>query len=539
MLRGPSDIVAIAVEGLTIGDGAGIGAVHAKRVQSVLITRRALSLKTALRVAVRAPPRRGRRAASPVVARREQPLPTPSGGERASPGSARRMVVVAADLSLAALAASATGSLLLARRLRRRRRAPGCARGLMTIDSMYDLDTLRARRAEHIVTHRDLDGYFDRVWSVHPFAGIDPREHGFTAFGSPTTTPLTATHTMIEGKAGRFRRLASLPYVNFVLAQAALVLLLDRVVNDEGVAVVRGDPFYHGLLALLLSALSRCPCEIRVVGNHDAIYEVTGKLAFPRLFRWRFLERAVMRFTLSRAESVVVQSQYIREFALRHGARADRLEIAPMAIYVDPVHLAEPGDREPLDDELGLGDRPVVGFVGRLDAVKHPDDVIVSLAKARAQDARLAAVIVGDGGMRDELRALCGELGVERDVVFAGERDQHWIARLLPRCAVIAAPLAGLALVEAALSGTPIVAYDVERHPEFIGTEREGILVPYRDTDAMAAAIRALVDDPGRASRLAAAARARALEIMEPGRLLAHERALADRLLARAPAPAS
>lgn len=202
-----------------------------------------------------------------------------------------------------------------------------------------------------------------------------------------------------------------------------------------------------------------------------------------------------------------------------------------MAIFVDPVHLREPDEREALEDEFGFGDRPVVVFVGRLAQVKHPEDVIISVAKARSRDPRLAGLIVGDGTMRAELEALCTELGVQSDVAFAGARDQNWIARRLPRCTVIAAPLSGLALVEAALSGTAIVAYDVEWHSEFIRHDREGILVPYRDTDAMAEAVCALVDDPQRASRLAVSARARALEATDPSTLFERERAIAERLL--------
>ena len=444
-----------------------------------------------------------------------------------------RVALAAVDLALAAVAAAITGGLVLKRRLGRRGPSADGPRRLMAIDSMYDLDTLRARRAEHIVTHRDLQGFFDHVWSVHPFAGVIPGAPTITSFGAPAITQLTSTHTMIEGKPGRFRRLAFLPYLNFILAQAQLTLLLDRIVHDESVAIIRGDPYYHGLLAWLLSALSGRPWEIRVIGNQDAIYETTGELAYARLFRWRFVELRVAHFTLSRADSVVVQSKYNREYAMRHGAPAERVEIGPMAIFVDPVHLVEPDEREPPDDDFGFGDRPVVAFVGRIEHVKHPQDVIISVAKARRRDPRIAALLIGDGSIRPELSALCAQLGVEDDTIFAGERDQAWIARTLPHCTVIAAPLSGLALVESALSGTPIVAYDVEWHSEFLGAGREGIVVPYRDTDAMADAICALVDDPELASRLGATARAHALDVMQPSKLIGHECALAERLIAR------
>lgn len=449
-----------------------------------------------------------------------------------------RVALRALDVSLAGAAALAGAGVLVARR-RGRGGAPAPAEPprLMAIDSMYSLGMLRSREAVHLVTHRDLDGYFEHVWSVNPFVGVDPTQPAAEAVGSPTVSRLAAAHTMIEGRSGRLRSLNRLPYLNFVLAQVQLLLALDRIVDRRHVCVIRGDPYYHGLLALLLGRLNGRRVELRIIANFDAIYDAVGTLAFPRLFPSKALERRVARYTLSRADSVVICSQDNRAFALRNGARAERLAHAPNSTMVNPLHLEEPAAREALDDEFGLGDRPVVVCVSRLAHMKHPEDVVVSLAKARRTHPRLAAVLVGTGPLRGELEELCLELGVSEHVVFAGDRDQRWIARMLTQAAVIAVPLAGLALVEAALSGTPIVAYDVEWHAEFLANGREGLLVPYRDTDAMAAAICSVVEDPALGADLAAAARRHALQVMDPAKLLAHERALADALLARSPVP--
>jgi phosphatidylinositol alpha-1,6-mannosyltransferase len=203
---------------------------------------------------------------------------------------------------------------------------------------------------------------------------------------------------------------------------------------------------------------------------------------------------------------------------------------------INPVHLGEPDEREPLGDEFGFGDRPVVACISRLEPMKHPEDVVLAVAQAHARDPRVALVLVGEGAMREELERLCAEHGIADAVAFAGDRDQQWIARLLAQAAMVVAPLAGLSLVESALSGTPIVAYDYEWHAELIQSEQEGILVPYRDVDALAAAIGAVLADPARGARLGAALRARLVDVMQPDHLLAHERELAGGRLARSPA---
>jgi glycosyltransferase involved in cell wall biosynthesis len=444
-----------------------------------------------------------------------------------------------ADIAAAALvlAIGALG-LLLRAPLRRRPVARGRPR-LLAIDSAYSLDVMRARGAEHFVTHRDLDGYFEHVWNVHPLIGARADCAPQVAVGPPVVTALNAAHTMIEGRVRRFAALERMPYLDFACAQLQLVRMLERIVAREGVGIVRGDPYYHGLLALLLSRLHGRSMEVRILGNYDAIYEATGVLTYPRMFPWRGLEQRVARFTMSRADSVVIGSDDHRAFALRNGARPDRVTHLANGSMVSPIHLSEPRERPRVADEFGFGDRPVVMCVSRLEALKYPQDVVRAVAAARRRDPRIAALIVGEGAMRAELDRLCGELGVQEDIVFAGDRDQRWIASMLTQSSVFAAPLAGLALVESALSGTPIVAYDFDWHSELLRSGQEGLLVPYRDTEAMADAICVLVEDPARAAMMAAAARARVLEFMRPDKLIADERALADRLLASAVATAS
>ena len=443
---------------------------------------------------------------------------------------AQRLVLGGLDLSLAAAAAAGGGLVLLARRARGRRPVVPERRRLMVLSTTYSLAVLRARQAEHLVTRQDLGGYFEHVWSVHPLVGADPGEAPI-GVGPATVTPLSERHTMIEGKTARSPALARLPYLNFALAQVQLVLLLDRLVDRAGVGIVRGDPFYNGLLALLLGRLSRRPVEIRIIADHDKLFDGAGSLAHPRLFRSRAIERRVQRYTLSHAESILAGSEDNRAYALRNGAPQERVRYLGNWSMINPVHLQEPGERAVLGDEFGLGDRPIVLCIARLERQKHPEDVVAAVARARERDRRIAAVIVGEGSMRAELERLCTALGMEDDVVLAGDRDQAWLVSMYARATVLAAPLAGLALVEAALGGTPIVAYDHEWHAEIIRDGQEGILVPYRDSAALADAIAALVADPGRAQRLARAARARVLEFMQPDVVLAHERALADEML--------
>ena len=411
---------------------------------------------------------------------------------------------------------------------------------MLTFDGTYSLGMIRARRLEHEITCRDLDGFFDHVWSVHPLVGASP-EHAGPRRGWYTATEISPRHTMIEGSVAWSPRLARFPKVNFVLAQVMLLRRLDRLIRDEGISVVRaGEPFYLGVLGLILARLNRCPLVVRINANFDFAYQDGKFLGYPRLYRWRWLEKAIAHFVLHRADLVAPGSNDNLGYALANGAVAERTVIWPYGMWIDPLHFAlEPQDRPSVRAELGLEHQPFVILVSRLEAVKHPEDVVRVLAEAKQAIPELAAVLVGGGTMQEELEALATELGVSADLRIVGYRDQPWLASALSSADVVVSPLTGRALVEASLSGTPIVAYDVEWQSELVRPGETGMLVPYRDVAGMAAAVAQLVTDPEQGSRLARHARKFAVETMDHDVLIAREQADYVRLLDRtAPTPA-
>ncbi len=138
--------------------------------------------------------------------------------------------------------------------------------------------------------------------------------------------------------------------------------------------------------------------------------------------------------------------------------------------------------------------------------------------------------------MRHDMERQAQESGVAADVLFAGTRDQGWIARALSSATVALCPYSGLALVEAALSSTPVVGYDVEWHAEFITSGETGLLVPYGDVEGLAEAVGKLFHDPERRRAIGEAARSHALRHMDREDAVAVKRSLYASLCAAKPA---
>jgi glycosyltransferase involved in cell wall biosynthesis len=399
------------------------------------------------------------------------------------------------------------------------------ARKLLVLDASYAWEAIRARGLEHSVTCRDLDGFFDHVWTVHPFASLVEQET--VKFGRPETHSPAPTHTFINGKIGRFDRLRRFPTLNFLVGQTGIFVQLTSLIRKEKISVIRvGDP-YNGLLGLGLARLCGVPLVIRVGANYDEVYALTGKGMMPRLFPWRPLEKAVFGFVLSRADLVAAVNDDNLKFAIANGARPDHSTVFRYGNLIDKRHLTPPStralDQSVLSELWGTPHRFLL-TIGRLEKLKLPDDVLRVHAEVRKRGHDVKLVMVGDGAMREALGALARELGTHDHVVFAGNRDQGWLSRVIPLASAVVSPCTGRALTEVAFGAAPIVGYDLDWQGELITTGETGELVPAGDWGKLADGVERFLTDAGYARAMGDAVRKRAFEILDPAALNQHER---------------
>jgi glycosyltransferase involved in cell wall biosynthesis len=431
-----------------------------------------------------------------------------------------------------ALTAGLALPVVLARLALGRRRRTGGTRGLLFLDCAYSLPVLRARQMEYIVLARGLGGWFHHAWVVHPLVGASPDDPPGAGIGPVEATEVDAGHTMVEGKVSRFRFLTALPLTNFVLGQIAVLRALSQLIRREAVSVVTiADPYYLGVLGYVVARAARLPLVLAVNANHDALYELSGTVAYPRLLRRRSVEKRIDRFVIPRLDMVLVASENNAAFALDNGADPKRLRRVHRGAAIHPMHLADLEARADVRADVGPG-RYVI-CVSRLEPAKHPEDIIDAVGEICGEHPDITAVIVGEGSMRPALEARAHDLGLDGHMRFVGTRDQTWLAGALRDASVMLAPIAGRALLEALLSGTPIVAYDWEWQGELIRDGETGVLVPHGDARAMGTAAAALLSDPERARAIGARAREEILELKDPEKVAAELREQYEWLLDR------
>jgi glycosyltransferase involved in cell wall biosynthesis len=406
---------------------------------------------------------------------------------------------------------------------------------LIVLDMTFTLKMFRERQLEQALESLKLGGYFDRVISVHPLAGLF--ELGDGRFGEPVITKLDESLVFVEGKIGISKIWRFMPPLNFLLAQIMLLRLLLGMSRVSKVDVIRiGDPYYLGLMGLFLARLMRAPLAIRVGFRYDEIFRVTGKPVNSRLFFFRWVEKAVERFVFSRCDLIAGANEDNMRYALENGGHSNVATIFRYGNLIHPNHWLNPHARESADEilaEYGLLDEKFVITVARLEPMKYVEDAIRVVAELVRRGHSVKGLIVGNGSLRKELKSLATILGVGNAVIFAGNHKQEWLARVLPRATIIVSPHMGRALTEAALAGVPIVAYDYDWQREVVVDGQTGYLVPHKDWMGLSDKAECLLIHTPRGKRMGENAREKILEMMNPERLECHEQNEYSKMLKR------
>jgi len=209
------------------------------------------------------------------------------------------------------------------------------------------------------------------------------------------------------------------------------------------------------------------------------------------------------------------------------GVPAQRLRIIPNALA---AHAA-PLERADARRALGLpADGLLAGWVGRISREKGIDVFIDALASL--QDRPIHAAILGDGPERTTESARAEAIAPSRGIWLGSVPDaaKYFAAFDL---FVLSSRTEGLPMVmlEAMAAGIPIVATNVGGIPDLL-SPREAMLVPPENPAALAAAIRAALDDPGAAAERARAAQLRQRAEFDVGPWSARYEALYRELLA-------
>ncbi|HEV8599581.1 MAG TPA: glycosyltransferase [Gemmatimonadales bacterium] len=267
-----------------------------------------------------------------------------------------------------------------------------------------------------------------------------------------------------------------------------------------------------------------------VVHSHSGVWLKTARAAHaagvPRLIHTEHgraspdpLKARLLDGLASRYTDVVVAVSEVLARQLEATVVRGRAPIQTIPNGVDTEHYRPRADTGRLRAELGLSaDTPIIGSIGRLEAIKGYDVMIAAFANLPAHsDASFSPphlVVAGDGAERAQLEAMAARLGAADRVHWLGWRDDPIDLFSAFTIFTMASRSEGtsVSLLEAMSSGLCPVVTQVGGNSAVLGGELRHRLVPTERPEALAMAWRDALGHPDRRESDAATARRRVVE---------------------------
>jgi glycosyltransferase involved in cell wall biosynthesis len=276
---------------------------------------------------------------------------------------------------------------------------------------------------------------------------------------------------------------------------------------------------YHDVLAFV--SLARVIREFRpdVVHTHSSKAGVLGRLA-ARLLRVPVIVHTIHGLPFHPHQNALLNRVYIllERWCARYSDKLITVADA-MASRALAARIGRPGlyrtiysgleldaflrdyDRGEVRRKYGLSTEDlVIGKIARLSDLKGHEYLFDAFEEVASVEPRAKLVLIGDGRKRRRYERRVAESGLSGRVVFAGLIPPEEVPPAIQAMDLVVhtSLREGLArvLVQALVSGVPVISYDVDGAREVVIPEETGMLLPPKEVRGLAAAILRLLASP-------------------------------------------
>lgn len=295
----------------------------------------------------------------------------------------------------------------------------------------------------------------------------------------------------------------SLPVINQLGVVHTLERRLAEVVAKEKPDILHAhSPALNGLAAMSVARKTKLPLvyEFRAFWEDAAVDHGTTN---EGSLRYR-ISRALESFVLRRADAVTTICEGIKGDLLSRGLSENDITIIPNAVDVNKFSHSR-RKSEKLVNELGLGGKTVIGFIGSFYAYEGLDLLLDSLPDIRKKCSDVIVLLVGGGPQEDNLKSQAMNNALAEQVRFTGRIPHAQVSDYYDLIDVLVYPRHSMRLtelvtplkpLEAMAQGRILIASDVGGHRELIKDGETGILFPAGDANALAKAVVHLLESP-------------------------------------------
>lgn len=325
-----------------------------------------------------------------------------------------------------------------------------------------------------------------------------PRRRGSTPRGALREAARCVTGILSHGRGFLDRRHLGRDQARAFGGWASLTATLAALVREAPFDVVHCHYGDIGLRYRVAARLWRAPLVVSFYGYDCSAYpRARGAGVFAPVF--------------ADADAVTSLSAHMDARLLELGCPARLLRRVPLS--VDPVAFA-PAEHAP----TSRGAPVRILTVARLTEKKGVEFALRALALVGDEFHSIQYDVLGDGPLRHDLESLAASLGLGERVHFLGARNGEGVRDALGNASLFVLPSVTAAtgdqegtptvLLEAACCGLPVVSTTHAGIPDVVRDGESGVLVPERDPEALAGALRRLLRTPERWAEMGAAGRA-------------------------------
>ncbi len=254
-----------------------------------------------------------------------------------------------------------------------------------------------------------------------------------------------------------------------------------------------------------------------------SVYEVRGLWEITRISRdpdWKDTEYYNMMSQLEAqaakdADAVFTLTNALKNELINRGVAAEKIHLLPNG--VDSSRFIPKIRNNKLALNLGIEDKVVIGFLGSVVQYEGVEYIIQAASILKKQGLNnFVVLIVGDGAVLDNVKAITSELHMDEHVKFTGRvphdeiEDYYSIVDIcpLPRKGLpVCEMVSPLKPFEAMAMGKVVVSSDVAALAEIIDDGVTGLLHKKDDPEDLANKIRLLIEDHDLRDRLGKSAR--------------------------------
>jgi L-malate glycosyltransferase len=292
---------------------------------------------------------------------------------------------------------------------------------------------------------------------------------------------------------------------NFVACQPGSVLA-EKLTKDDAKVIhlpMRGE---WDLFAVVRLAKIIKNHKIQIIHTHTAHAHTLGALAAKVNLackvvvsrRVDFHVHSLIKYKAG-IDKIIAVSEGIKQVLLQDGVPTGNITVVRDG--VDLSRFKNIKDTAYLWQEFNLtNDNLVIGIVAALAPHKHHENFLQAAKIIKDKFPQTKFLLVGEGELEKELKELTEKLSLTGNVIFCGFREDVPELISIFDIFVLSSYLEGLgsSLLEAMALSKPIVATNTGGIPEVVKHGLNGLLVPPRDSGALAKAVINLLEDKGK-----------------------------------------